>query len=277
MTYKDMLVHVDNSKACAARLDAAIDLARTYKAHLTALYIIPTYLIPIYAEAQISPQIFEAQREAAQTRAVEAEAVVKKAAAREDIAIEWRCIEGDWAGAFIQHTRYADLVIVGQTDSKDPQAVETGLHEQVLLEAGRPLLFIPYIGVSRPIGKRVIVAWKASREAVRAVNDALPLLINADKVAVITINPHAGEDADSDVPNADICLHLARHGVKAEAHKLWVTDVDVGNLLLSRAADEDADLIVMGAYGHSRFREMILGGATRQMLAQMTVPVFMSH
>ena len=277
MTYKDMLVHIDNSKACAARLKAAIDLARVYNAHLTALYIMPTYIIPVYAEAQLSPEIFEAQREASQARAADAEALVKKIAAREDIAIEWRCVEGDWAGLFIQHTRYADLAIVGQTDSRDPEAAETGLLEQVVLESGRPLLFIPYIGALQTIGKRVIVAWKTSREAVRAVNDALPLLVGADKVDVITVNPQAGEDADSDVPNADICLHLARHGVKAEAHRLRVTDVDVGNLLLSRAADEDADLIVMGAYGHSRFREMILGGATRHILAHMTVPVLMSH
>jgi nucleotide-binding universal stress UspA family protein len=136
---------------------------------------------------------------------------------------------------------------------------------------------VPYIGAATPPGKRVIVAWNGGREAARAVNDALPLLVAADQVDVVCVNPGRGEEDDADLPGADLCLHLARHGVKAEAQELVASDIEAGDLLLSRAADSGADLIVMGAYGHARWREVVLGGVTRQLLNQMTVPVFMSH
>jgi nucleotide-binding universal stress UspA family protein len=128
-----------------------------------------------------------------------------------------------------------------------------------------------------PLGKHVIVAWNVSREAARAANDALPFLVAADRVDVMCVNASSAKEGDADLPGADLCLHLARHGVKAEAHSLAASDVDTGNLLLSRAADRGADLIVMGAYGHARWREVVLGGVTRELLGQMTVPVFMSH
>jgi nucleotide-binding universal stress UspA family protein len=122
-----------------------------------------------------------------------------------------------------------------------------------------------------------MVAWNARSEAVRAVNDALPLLEQAEQVDVLAINPPPGEAGDGDIPAADICLHLARQGVKAEAQSAQAKDIDVGDLLLSRAVEENVDLIVMGAYGHSRWRETVLGGATKHVLEHMTIPVFMSH
>jgi len=121
----------------------------------------------------------------------------------------------------------------------------------------------------------VLVAWNGSREATRAVHDALPLLRRAEKVTVLSIDPD--EDAEPRLPGADVSLHLARHGVTAQAATIAGTDVAVGDLLLSYAADHDIDLIVMGAYGHTRLREVVLGGATRTLLRHMTVPVLMSH
>jgi nucleotide-binding universal stress UspA family protein len=120
----------------------------------------------------------------------------------------------------------------------------------------------------------VLVAWNGSREAARAAHDALPLLQQADQVHVLAINP--GADA-GDIPTAEISQHLARHNVRVEASQLVAKDLDVGDVLLSRAADLGSDLIVMGAYGHTRLRETILGGATKHLLAHMTVPVLMSH
>ncbi len=122
-----------------------------------------------------------------------------------------------------------------------------------------------------------MVAWDASREAARAVSDALPILERASSVAVVSVNPRSRDFGHGDVPGADIALHLARHGVKVDVQRIETRDLDVGNALLSHVASESADLLVMGGYGHSRLREMVLGGATRTILGEMTVPVLMSH
>jgi nucleotide-binding universal stress UspA family protein len=123
----------------------------------------------------------------------------------------------------------------------------------------------------------VLIGWNASREATRAVSDAMPLLSAADVVTVLTIDAREGPDAHGELPGADISLHLTRHGVKAEIERTVSAGIPVGDVLLSRAADLGADLLVIGAYGHSRVRELLLGGATRSILHSMTLPVLMSH
>jgi nucleotide-binding universal stress UspA family protein len=276
MALKDLLVHVDNSKACAARVEAAMRLARSNQAHLTGIYVLPVISIPGYAEAQIPLEVIEAQRQAARAQATEAEKLFRSASEKAGISSEWRSVEDDFAHAVTLHARYVDVAVMGQVDKSDPMAI-SGLVERVMLDAGRPVLVIPYIGAGNTLGERVLIAWNASREAIRAVHDALPLLQKAKSVTVMAINPPAGEGGDGDIPAADISLHLARHGVKAEADHVEAHDIAVGDMLLSRAADKGTDLIVMGGYGHSRLRELVLGGATRHMLEHMTVPVLMSH
>ncbi|MBV8576692.1 MAG: universal stress protein, partial [Acetobacteraceae bacterium] len=176
------------------------------------------------------------------------------------------------------HARYADLAILGQLD---PDRVETELirprPEQVALASGCPVLIVPYAGHFDKLGRRVLIAWSATREAARAVKDAMPFLTSAELVTVLTIDPREGPHGHGELPGADIALHLARHGVKAQIERTVSAGVPVGEALLSRAADLGVDLIVMGAYGHSRAREVLLGGATRSVLRSMTVPVLMSH
>ena len=145
------------------------------------------------------------------------------------------------------------------------------------MASGRPLLMVPFAGDFPVLGQDVLVGWNASAEAARAVNDALPILQRARKVTVLSVNPRRGIRGDGDVPAADIALHLARHGIRAEAAHTVVTDIGEGDALLSYAADIGADLLVTGMYGHSRLREMVFGGVTRSLLAEMTVPVFMAH
>jgi nucleotide-binding universal stress UspA family protein len=149
--------------------------------------------------------------------------------------------------------------------------------EQVALASGRPVLIVPYAGHFDNVGRRVLIAWNATREAARAVSDAMPLLTSAELVTVLTIDPREGPHGHGELPGADIALHLARHGVKAQIERTVSAGMPVGEVLLSRVADLGADLIVMGAYGHSRAREVLLGGATRSVLRSMTVPVLMSH
>lgn len=276
MVFKDLLVHVDNTKAYPARLDAAIRLAQAHEAHLTGLYVLPLINVPGYAEAQIPLEVIEKQRQNMRAQADKAEKVFGAAADKAGIAREWRCVEDDFAHALSVNARYVDVVLTGQDDKSDPMSVG-GLTERVVFEAGRPVLVIPYIGAGKTIGERVLVAWNASREAIRAVHDALPLLERAKSVTVMAVNPPGGAAGEGDIPAADVCLHLARHGVRAEADHVEAHDIAVGDMLLSRAADKSIDLLVMGAYGHSRLRELVLGGATRHILGHMTIPVLMSH
>jgi nucleotide-binding universal stress UspA family protein len=149
--------------------------------------------------------------------------------------------------------------------------------ERVALAAGRPVLAIPYAGRFEAVGRRVLIGWDASREATRAVADAMPLLAAAETVSVLSIDPREGPSAHGPVPGADISPHLARHGVNATVERTVSAGVPAGDLLLSRAADLGADLLVVGAYGHSRARELLLGGVTRTLLQSMTLPVLMSH
>ena len=274
MAIKDILVHVDVDKGNTQRLQLAAELAQSQGAHLTGLYIIPNLVVPMYAEVQIPADILEAQEAEAQKHAEQAEAEFKTIANNAGCAAEWHCVRGYAERQLLTHARHTDLVVLGQAEESGLMSVQSDLDDQIILGAGRPVLMIPYIGVKSPISKNVLVAWNGSREAVRAVNDALPLLQGAERVDVVVVNPGPGE---GDIPTADICLHLARHGVKAQASQTVAKDIDVGDVLLSRAADMGMDMIVMGAYGHSRLRETVLGGATRHLLAHMTVPVLLSH
>jgi nucleotide-binding universal stress UspA family protein len=225
------------------------------------------------------PSAFETIRQIREYREQQAETArtaFEETTKREGINAEWRCTEGGLIDKLYESARYADLVILGQ-HNPDDQDANQGLADRLVLEVGRPCLVIPYIGARETLGQCVLVAWNARREAVRAVNDALPILQTADRVVVLAVNPTYGESGEGDIPSADICLHLARHGVKAEAESAVAQDIDVTSLLLSHTADLGADMMVMGAYGHSRLREMVLGGVSREMLQTMTVPVLMSH
>jgi nucleotide-binding universal stress UspA family protein len=190
---------------------------------------------------------------------------------------EWRETTSDALGAVTLHARYADLVVIGQQNPEWPSGVDKLFERSLPLAAGRPVLVVPYAFERRPVGRHVLVAWNASREAARAVNDALPLLERASHVHVVAFQPEQSGSAHGGEPGADIALYLARHGVKVTVSRYDAPDMDVGNQLLSRAFDLSADLIVMGAWGHSRLREFVLGGVTRTLLESMTVPVLMSH
>ena len=166
---------------------------------------------------------------------------------------------------------------MGQVNPHEPSCADHHLPEEVVPASGRPALIIPYDWSLEGLGERVLIAWDASREAARAVSDAMPLLEQANSVLVVSINPRSTPLDHGEVPGADIGVHLARHKVKVEVERVVAGEVSVGNALLSHIADRGADLLVMGAYAHSRMRELVLGGATRSILESMTVPVLMAH
>jgi len=284
MGFKDILVTIAGATASEAGINFAAELARDHGAHLTGLAIIePLDLSAYFAPGSgfmavdVIQEIEEKHRATAEAGLAKIEATFRAASSRAGISHEWRLAEGDPVEVGVLHAHYADLAITGQIDPGKPPPGGWGrLPEQLALASGRPALIVPYAGRFDTVGKRVLIAWSRTRESARALNDALPILERASHVTVLSINPRRGEDAN-DLPGADIALHLARHGVKAEAASTVAEDIDVGNTLLSRASDLGADLIVMGCYGHSRMRELILGGATREILRHMTVPVLMSH
>jgi len=281
MSYKDLLVVLDSEAPARRRIDLAAALAERFEAHLVGLYPLPIPEAPrhfgYYDPALLDPFFGELRGRARET-ADKLREVFQHVTSLRGLSAEWRVIaEGPEADPAL-HARYVDLTILGQLD---PDRGETEMiqprPEQVTLASGRPILVVPYAGRFETVGRRVLIGWNATREAARAVNDAMPLLAAAEAVTVLTIDPREGPDGHGELPGADISLHLARHGVKAEIERTVSADLPVGDVLLSRAADLGADLLVMGAYGHSRARELLLGGATRSLLRSMTVPVLMSH
>jgi nucleotide-binding universal stress UspA family protein len=280
MAYRDLLVQIDDTRACAKRIEAAVALAAAHGAHLTGLYIMAEASPASFTRGYLPAELLTALQQEMRARADAALARFATVAERNQITFETRTdrvLYTEVADALATNARYADLVILGQVDPDDPVTGPRYLPEQVVLGCGRPALVIPYIGPAASLGERVVVAWDASREAARAVNDALPLLERAKTVSVVTINPRQEPFGHGEEPGADIGLHLARHDVKIEVERVVSRDIDVANTILSQAANGGADLLVMGAYGHSRLREYVLGGATRTILAEMTVPVLMSH
>jgi len=276
MPYKTILVHVDNGKRSAVRLDIACRLAKLSDAHLIGLHALTVVKLPSYAMVEGGVQVREFHERMLSESATAAEAMFKQAVKAVGVEkVEWRKSRRDAVESVPIHGRYADVLVIGQPNETDASGVEPDFAERLVLASGRPALVIPYAGDFPTVGTRVLVAWNASREATRALTDAIPILREAKQVDVIAFNP---KDAPhGEVPGADIGLYLARHGIKVSVSQQTADDVDVGNQLLSRAADLDSDLIVMGAYGQPRMKELILGGATRTVLNSMTVPVLMSH
>ncbi len=276
MPFKDLLVHVGTDRANDDRLDYALRFAQAHEAHLTTLYSPAGRAIPTFVSAHLPPAVIEESARMAEEIASRLEKQVRDAGDRAGIALEWRLVGDAMPEAAMIHARHADLTIVGQgADEEDDRPnLSRMVVESLLLGSGRPVLVVPSYGRFPTVGERVLVAWNATREAARALNDALPILKRAKAVTVLSVDP---PDAARRIPGADVALHLARHGVKVEATSAYAKDIDVGDVLLSHAADLGADMIVAGGYGHTRAREMVFGGVTRHLLAHMTVPVLMSH
>lgn len=275
MTYKTILVHADATEQAATRIALAAQLALAYDAHLVgvattgvsryfyqegAADLARTVLAPcmdqLFAAAERSLDRFERLAHDAGVG-----------------AREKRLLDDEAGAGLVLAARYADLVVLGQQDPAAPYAPAGGdLAAWVLLACARPLLVVPYAQQEIGAGRRVLVAWNGSPQAVRALAAALPLLRRADSVTVASFATPA-EPAAADT---QLAPYLARHAVDADiVHQS--TGGDVGAALLSMASERAADLLVMGGYGHARLRELVLGGATRTVMRAMAVPVLLAH
>lgn len=278
MSYKTILVHCDANPKVAQRLAVAVDLAQRHGALLVGASVQEPFDFPAFFDgAMPTNDLFASYEAAAKADQATAKAAFDKAVKGTHLSTEWRSVQGYTDGELAVQARYADLVVVGQTNPDELSLAPVDLPEAVALATGRPALVIPHIGAPASLGKTVMLCWNASRESARAASDALPLLRAADKVIVLVVDPRSSADGHGAEPGADVAGWLARHGVKVTVQRDVAADTDVGGVILSRAADHDVDLIVMGLYGHSRLREMVLGGVSRALLASMTVPVFIAH
>lgn len=277
MALKDILVHIDDTPYCDKRFKIAIQIAKQNEAGLTALFArADPALKGFEPNMKKRHQDHEALSEKRQTH-------FAKLADKAGVELTWLTAKlpssaDQVTNQVIQQTQQSDMIIVGQHDHKNSDgSVPEDMPELLVLETGRPVLIIPYAGDFKAVGKKVVVAWTPGRESVRALNDALPLMSTAKKVKVVAINPKKKAKKEIGVTAEQAAAHIARHGIKTESDQFSTRGVDEGNLILNALSDERADLLVMGAYGHHRFRELILGGVTQKVFENMTTPVLMSH
>jgi nucleotide-binding universal stress UspA family protein len=274
----DMHVVVDLAGNRPATTVAAA-LARQLDAHLTGVTLAFEPLIPVYPmAAPIPTDLIVAAREAALRDAKDATAAFETVAKRVGVPFESRTFEtiaGEGFGELAEACRLSDLVVVGQDNPDRQEWFRPVVIETLLFDAAAPTLVVPYAGVNELKFDRVIVAWDGGAQAARALRAAMPLLAMAKSITVLIV----AEESKwaTGVPGADIADHLARHGLRVEVQRLDNPVHDISSMLLNTAAEIDVDWIVMGAYGHSRVRQMFLGGVTRGILEAATVPVLLAH
>jgi nucleotide-binding universal stress UspA family protein len=273
---KDIVVSLVKGADADATIDYAVSLAAAFEAHLAGVAFAYDMLPAAMLIDDVPADWIDDLRAEAEKTAKAALGRFEEASRRAGISAESRWLDASFAGTgdlFGRIARRFDLSVVRQAEPEDHTPAEL-LIEAALFDAGRPVLLVPYIQKSALDLTRAMVCWDGSRSAARAVGDALPFLDRAKTVEVVVV----GERLKSDeMPGADIAHHLVRHGLAVELKRIVAADADVANVLLSHAADTAASFIVMGGYGHSRLREFVLGGATRGVLSQMTVPTLMSH
>lgn len=275
MKLTSILVYVDNTARSERSLVVAAKLAREHDAHLIGLAVRPPVAIPTYASVHVPQEVFAMYEKDLDSQMAAAKAQFDHAM---DLAgwgarSEWATARGDIGVSMCTEGRAVDLIVMGQENEDDDPLQYRSVPDYVILESGRPVMLVPYVGRVENFGKRVVVGWNGSRESARALKDALPFLDKASEVEIICVNP----PEDEELFGADAARFVAQHGIKAKVSREVAKDIAPEDVILNSVADSDADLLVMGAYGHSRIRELILGGVSNHILKRMTTTVLMSH
>ena len=287
MALKDLVVYVDQTEDSLERLRLAADLAVRHDSHLTALYarewsraqldLRKAAELGLVSARELSTLDTDIETAIAAT-AERMRAMLDKRARAHGLRGELLGVDGATATVVLQYARYADLCILGGDVPDGPASVNYTFSEQLLFGTGRPVLFVPGHRAFGSLGQHIAVAWNSSRPAARSLNDALPLIERADKTTVIMINPSGFIDAHEGPPGEQMIDHLRRHGAAVEAVRIEdVPHNGIAGRLQREALAQGADLMVAGAFGHPRLWEKMLGGVTHELLANMDLPVFMSH
>ena len=280
MSYKTILVSLNEVGRLSELVAAAVTLARETGAHVSGLYVVPAVQVYPSVGFEAAPQVFEGNRSFFKDNGARVKQAFEEAMRREGLSFDFHQVDAHTpviADEVVVSGRVADLVIVSTTNPEEITGVERDFVEQTVMALGRPVIVLPYKGKATVSLNEVIIGWDGGREAARATFDALPLLKKAGKVRVVRIDPQKDPSLRGSVAGADLAEALARHGVKAEAQGYPTDGQDEGQALMRCAEDSGAGLIVMGAYGHSRLAEFIFGGATRFGLNRLVCPVLMSH
>lgn len=278
MAIKSILCHMANDPRHRDRLELAIALTHRFEAHLNVVYVTSPVSMPPGAAGRAASNIFiQEQTEASEEKAAQIRTELEERFSKSDCSHEMHMANGDHVKILAEHAHLSDLVIVGQGAPKSSDHVVLHTPEKIALEAGGPVLILPFEAGSWSaealLGARVMVAWKNSKEAIRAVRDGLSFLRGANEVHVFT-----GMPTKEEVGGVDIGQYLSLHGVHAEVHANIDTDGRIGEQLRSRAETHGIDLIVMGAFGSdSTWKERLFGGVTEHMLAHLTRPLLVAH
>jgi nucleotide-binding universal stress UspA family protein len=275
--FGEIVVFIDGWTGSAGLLEFAGVLAEEHGAHLIGVFMQPEAAAntpEMFARgAGILEVIRERQAQLDRTE-VDYRTRFEDIVRRHGLRSEWR-LSPHFSSDVGVHAHYADLAVIARPDPAGPAVGPPGLMESLVLTSGRPIIMFPPRGTVSRV-RRILVGWNAAREAIRAVADAMPLLVRAETVEVLVVD-HQLYPGHGQEPGADIARHLARRGSQVEVRRLSSGGEDVGRLLLSRAAAFGADLVVMGAYGHSHLTEWIFGGVTRTVLREAGIPVLMSR
>jgi nucleotide-binding universal stress UspA family protein len=274
---KDLVVNLSLNDKPDATADFAVSVASNFSAHVLAVSFLYEPDLTSIDFAPIPAAVVDMQAEESERLSTNARTRFEESVRRNSISAEFQAVTGSptsASGTFARIARRFDLSVLSQPGPDAPNS-DMMFVEAALFTSGRPVLVVPYIQRANLKLDRVLVCWDGSRTAARAIADALPFLARAKTTEVVTVTDSKSQ-AD-EIAGADIAKHLARHGLNVELQRIVAGDVDTANVILSHAADTSADFIVMGGYGHSRWREFVLGGVTRGLLSSMTVPTFMSH
>jgi len=277
MAIRYLIVHLDKGEASAVRADVGIGLAKRLGARLTALYAVRDPDVPGLASR--NRYVF------VERAAGKAQAALQQHAALSGVTVEWQAEIGardmEVSRAVVMRSRETDLVILGQYNPANPEAAAPdALVEHTVLHSGRPVLVVPHSGHFTHLGRRPVIAWNASREAARALHDALPLLELAEEAIVLALTPAPARGAaGKPAPLDGVLRHLADHEVRATGDSLLFdpSSIEPAERLLSYLADTGADLLVMGAAGQQLGRSAAKRSLTGKVLEQMTVPILLSY
>lgn len=280
MPCKTILVYLNDIARSERLLGVAATLAQKNKAHLIGLAVVPPYVItPAFDPTSVSTTI-DAHRVAYQAEIAKLKAMFNEAGRRQELSCEWQEADaqfGTAAALVLEYARSADLIVMSQDNASWSYSTFLEASDRIVMEAGRPVLVVPNSGRAVMPAKRALIAWNGRREAARAAFDAIPLLPHGAEVTVLWVDTSSDPVIAGEAPGVDLCTTLARHGFKCEAASAQAPNGDATEAILREASARGADMIIMGAYGHSRFREFILGGVSRDILARMDRPILMSH
>ena len=276
---RQLLVHLDASSRGVARLQVARQLAQGHGAALHALYAVTPSFVGVPYALEGGGNLAVEMQAIDDERRIRARMTFDEAMKKPGAPAVWSDLtEFPVIGGFARQALYADLMVLGQHDFSAREAADVPLDfaEEVIAASGKPALVIPSVGAQRDVGATVVIAWKETPQAARAVAAAMPLLQRARRVHVVTWSPALPDNAVASSP-LGLETYLRAHHVEATWHRYGEEPSHLGELLLSTAFDLEADLLVMGCYGHSRAREWVLGGMSRTILQSMTLPVLMAH